>query len=252
MQFVFDLDGTLIFEGKKMSENITNTLLGLQTAGHTVTFASARSIRDMLPVLDQRLVDARLISANGAVIWEERQLRRFVGIDTDTFARMQSLLHSIGATYLVEASTDYAVVGNDAERYLPSYVHLAEASAKNVDELPFIGKILVLGCQDPTPLLEAIPTMNVTRHRHQGEARFDLTAKNVSKHQAFQSVCVEEFVVFGNDLNDIPLFIQANHSVIVGDFPPVHIHANEQVPITSRTEAALVETIQKLAEKYGT
>ena len=51
MQFVFDIDGTLCFDGKTIEPTIINALQTLIQQGHEVIFASARPIRDLLPVL---------------------------------------------------------------------------------------------------------------------------------------------------------------------------------------------------------
>ncbi|GAK00508.1 HAD family hydrolase [Geomicrobium sp. JCM 19055] len=97
MQFIFDLDGTIVFNGKKMSTLIADELVALKEYGHDVTFASARGIRDMLPVIDERLHNVRLIGANGAVVWENQKLRRYVDIDHETFRTVTAILQDIDA-----------------------------------------------------------------------------------------------------------------------------------------------------------
>lgn len=42
MNFVFDLDGTLCFNGKSIDKEIIDALQELKFAGHQVIFASAR------------------------------------------------------------------------------------------------------------------------------------------------------------------------------------------------------------------
>lgn len=51
MKFVFDLDGTICFKGQPVSEKILSALSKLTDQGHEVIFASARPIRDILPIL---------------------------------------------------------------------------------------------------------------------------------------------------------------------------------------------------------
>ena len=51
MIFVFDLDGTICFKGKPLSQEICAALDECIQIGHEVVFASARPIRDLLPVL---------------------------------------------------------------------------------------------------------------------------------------------------------------------------------------------------------
>ena len=42
MRFVFDIDGTLCFDGRLIDQTIIDTLLQLQHDGHELIFASAR------------------------------------------------------------------------------------------------------------------------------------------------------------------------------------------------------------------
>lgn len=69
MKFVFDLDGTICFKGKPLSVGIINALEACRQSGHEVIFASARPIRDLLPVLPED--DARI--SNGG---RKRSIRR--------------------------------------------------------------------------------------------------------------------------------------------------------------------------------
>ena len=45
MKFVFDLDGTLSFDGVTIDDEIKQVLLRAEEFGHEVAFASARSYR---------------------------------------------------------------------------------------------------------------------------------------------------------------------------------------------------------------
>ncbi|EGQ1321415.1 hypothetical protein DA471_03030 [Staphylococcus aureus] len=60
MKFVFDIDGTLCFDGRLIDQTIIDTLLQLQHAGHELIFASARPIRDLLPVLPSVFLSAHI------------------------------------------------------------------------------------------------------------------------------------------------------------------------------------------------
>lgn len=47
MKFVFDLDGTLSFDGVTIDDEIKQVLLRAEEFGHEVAFASARSYREI-------------------------------------------------------------------------------------------------------------------------------------------------------------------------------------------------------------
>lgn len=75
MRFVFDIDGTLCFDGRLIDQTIIDTLLQLQHDGHELIFASARPIRDLLPVLPSVFHQHTLIGANGAMISQHSNQR---------------------------------------------------------------------------------------------------------------------------------------------------------------------------------
>nr|WP_276605926.1 HAD hydrolase family protein [Pasteurella multocida] len=61
MIFVFDLDGTICFDGKQIPLDIQHALEQLMQKDHQLIFASARPIRDLLPLLNPKLQQAMLI-----------------------------------------------------------------------------------------------------------------------------------------------------------------------------------------------
>ncbi len=74
MNFVFDLDGTICFKGEPMSQDIVQALHAVEDDGHRVIFASARPIRDMLPVIHPSFHDHILIGGNGSLVASEQTI----------------------------------------------------------------------------------------------------------------------------------------------------------------------------------
>ncbi|MBE7342879.1 HAD family hydrolase [Staphylococcus haemolyticus] len=54
MNIVLDIDGTICFDGRQIDCKITDQLFSLHNIGHKIIFASARPIRDLLPVLPNK------------------------------------------------------------------------------------------------------------------------------------------------------------------------------------------------------
>ena len=67
MKFVFDLDGTLSFDGVTIDDEIKQVLLRAEEFGHEVAFASARSYRDYLGLLGDPLGQQLVIGLNGGL-----------------------------------------------------------------------------------------------------------------------------------------------------------------------------------------
>ncbi len=74
MIFVFDLDGTICFDGKQIPLDIQHALEQLMQKDHQLIFASARPIRDLLPLLNPKLQQAMLIGGNGAITQVNKQI----------------------------------------------------------------------------------------------------------------------------------------------------------------------------------
>lgn len=73
MNFIFDIDGTICFDGCSIDSSIKQRLFKLRQANHNVILASARPIRDLLPVIPE-FADDTLIGGNGSIISKNGQI----------------------------------------------------------------------------------------------------------------------------------------------------------------------------------
>ena len=74
MKFVFDLDGTLSFDGVTIDDEIKQVLLRAEEFGQEVASASARSYRDCLGLLGDPLSQQLVIGLNGGLANRQGQL----------------------------------------------------------------------------------------------------------------------------------------------------------------------------------
>ncbi|HEI6365700.1 TPA: HAD hydrolase family protein [Staphylococcus aureus] len=109
MRFVFDIDGTLCFDGRLIDQTIIDTLLQLQHDGHELIFASARPIRDLLPVLPSVFHQHTLIGANGAMISQQSKISVEYNIDITA----QNINKYTALQYIFDADVKYIAFGND-------------------------------------------------------------------------------------------------------------------------------------------
>src|SRR3954470_6444421 len=70
-----DLDGTLLNDSKKVSEQTAEALCGLPAAGVKVVIASARPPRSVRAIYRSLGLDTLQINYNGALIWDEPNQR---------------------------------------------------------------------------------------------------------------------------------------------------------------------------------
>lgn len=102
MNFVFDLDGTICFKGQPVSEKITCVIESLTRREHQVIFASARPIRDMLPVLHQRFYNYSMIGGNGSLIYKNGAIKKAHSFSPADVKNVLSLIQEFKADFLID------------------------------------------------------------------------------------------------------------------------------------------------------
>ena len=71
MKFVFDLDGTLCFDGMTMSIRLQKVLLTAPKYGHDIIFATARYYRDCLSILEGELNEFTVVGLNRGEVFKD-------------------------------------------------------------------------------------------------------------------------------------------------------------------------------------
>ncbi|MCA1054356.1 Cof-type HAD-IIB family hydrolase [Rossellomorea aquimaris] len=252
MKFVFDLDGTICFKGKPVSKKIVECLLEVASSGHEVIFASARPIRDMLPVLDSRLHGFTLIGGNGSLVYENRDLNDCTAFSAREIEGVISLMEEYEATYLVDSDWDYAYTGPTDHPIIQNLD--PEGLAKNVplEELSLIVKMLILTSSDYVELSRKLSELDMEVHEHGNERVLDISPPNINKWMALSKLGVREqdYIAFGNDANDISMFENAKVAVMIGEHGELSDVADEKIDLTGDVEDVIVGRIEELARKY--
>lgn len=187
MKFVFDIDGTLCFNGKSIDPSIVDALLQLQNSGHELIFASARPIRDLLPVLPEVFHQHTLIGANGAMFSQQSNISVIKPIQAYTYHHILRIIQKIDVA--------------------------------NIDT-PI--KIILLNIE-PSQITSILNELNEYHQEleiihHSNEFNIDITAQNINKYTALQYIYGKdvEYIAFGNDHNDIVMLQYATNGYIVG------------------------------------
>ncbi|PFJ70708.1 HAD-IIB family hydrolase [Bacillus nitratireducens] len=248
MKFVFDLDGTICFKGQPISERLLVTLEKLVAQGHEVIFASARPIRDLLPVLHERFHEYPMIGGNGSMIAIKGKIISTISFDEETLANIVQLIKNYNASYLIDGDWDYAYTGSATHPILNNLD--PEGRAKNVklDKLQSIVKILLLTSDNMEVVEEQLSNMNIVVHSHGNEGILDISPNGIDKWSGLQQLGVEEeeYIAFGNDANDITMFQHALYSVMIGESLELAPFSSEQLVLSDDVENILVQRINEL------
>ena len=248
MKLVFDLDGTICFRGKPLSESMVEVLDTAVSQGHEIIFASARPIRDLLPVLPLHMQRYSMVGGNGAFVAKAGNIVSTIHFDpwiADTIIR---LITEYEADYLIDSQWDYAYSGSH-EHPIRRNVD-PEQRAKNIrlHELNEIVKVVILYSNHKVQLLEELQKLPIVTYIHGDEGIIDISPKGVDKWVGLQQIGVEpqQYIAFGNDANDVSMFKHAHRSICVGEHDRLLQMATDKV---SSVEDQVVKKIMNLLEE---
>ncbi|MGE7890728.1 HAD-IIB family hydrolase [Bacillus cereus] len=224
MNFVFDLDGTLCFDGKSIDAEIIEALQELKLEGHRVIFASARPIRDLVPVIPKSFHEGLLVGGNGTFTYNHGQIQ-VTHFEQQILDKLNAVIHQHQLKYLADGQWDYAFTGDNAH---PIYRNIDKTNSKNIplEQLLPVCKLVLF--QPNEEVLEALEVFPVTVTHYKNEHAIDISPLGINKVSGLRRLNIQEFIAFGNDNNDLCLFEHAAHSVCVGN-NKVKCYAKENI-----------------------
>lgn len=240
MNFVFDIDGTICFDGKTIDKSIVETLHELSAHGHEVIFASARPIRDLVPVLPAPFHKGKLVGGNGCFVSENEEITSNYFL-LELKEELLKIIQKHQLTYLADGEWNYAFTGSMDH---PIYKNINHISAKNYPILE-LQKICKLVLFNPTPsVIEQLQQLPVSITHYRNEDAIDISPLGINKVSGLHKLYIEDFIAFGNDSNDQCMFEKARYSICVGD-NEVRQYASRQI---SKDDVA--KTILQLKDEY--
>ncbi|MGE7935183.1 HAD-IIB family hydrolase [Viridibacillus arvi] len=252
MRFVFDLDGTVCFKGQPVSNRILHSLSELTEVGIEVIFASARPIRDMLPVIDEAFHHYTMIGGNGSLISKEGKVIKSNSFSTNEINEIKNLINQCNATYLIDGDWNYAYTGPDTHPILQNLDPAKLAEMVSLDSLDSVVKVLFLTSNSMDELAEKLSELNVYVNKHSNENVLDISPSGINKWSALKTLGIKEntYIAFGNDANDISMFENALHTVMIGYHEQLAPLAKETISLSGDYEREIAEKILTLSKEY--
>lgn len=213
--FVFDLDGTIVFNGRAIEPKIKEKLLQLNQKA-TLIFASARPIRDMLPLLED-FPSCDLIGANGAMYRKNQQIQLTAFIPNQAIETCFQLIEAWNLDYIVDYAWDYSArISNPQNPILAKLdpEHLAEQVALSSENITKI--ILFNVTAQQAKELQLLTATTLLYHEEVKE--FLVTADKADKYSALKILIGKQpYIAFGNDHNDRTMLEKAEEGYVVGN-----------------------------------
>lgn len=252
MKFVFDLDGTLSFDGMTMDKHLQEVLLSAPSYGHEVIFATARSYRDSLGILEGNLAELAIVGLNGGTVHKQGNLVSQYSLHDEALQAILDLCRTYNIPYFIDNAFDYALQNPEQIPFISLVDPMHKAKAKSIQELSAPVKA-VLALAEHQDILEDIinqlaqPKSLDLIYQEQEKCLY-INPKGVTKASTVLNHFGPDYIAFGNDKNDIPLFREALYGVQIGDFPYLENYADEQLP----TDSCLIALrIKELFEKFS-
>lgn len=253
LKFIFDLDGTVCFKGQPISSRILHSLSELTQAEIEVIFASARPIRDMLPVIDEAFHHYTMIGGNGSLTSKEGRVIKSNSFSTDEINEIKNLIKQYNATYLIDGEWDYAYTGSDTHPILQNLDPAKLAKMVSLESLDSVVKVLFLTSNNMDELAEKLSKLNVYVNKHSNENVLDISPSGINKWSALKTLGIKEntYIAFGNDANDISMFENALHTVMIGYHEDLAPFAKETISLREDYEQGIAEKIIALSREYS-
>lgn len=252
MRFVFDLDGTLCFDGDNLPAPIRAALSDLLAMGHNLAFASARSYRDCLGILGQDLSQELVIGLNGGLAYEGGKLVYQEQLDHKSLELALAYCQTHDLSWFLDDAFDYACNKPEQVAFYPFVDPLGMAEQKSLVDLTEPTKLVIFFGDRPDlaePLMRQLDQLGSSAiFYHEEEKALYINPAGITKGATVERFCGKAFVAFGNDKNDIDFFKRASYAVQVGDYQPLTAFADQVVPAEAE---AVAQAIRDLVKRFS-
>ncbi|MCU5746974.1 HAD family hydrolase [Staphylococcus sp. SQ8-PEA] len=220
MIFVIDVDGTICFNGRFIEDVLHNELERLSRE-HRLIFASARPIRDLVPVV-KSFENLTLIGGNGAIISQNKEVSVIKSISTHEFEAIKKLILENNLEYIIDGSFDYSAKVTPDNKIYKQLDPDALANNVNIEDITEPIKVILVNLTDE--MFDYVKSNvenlkdNLSINYHEDDNNIDITAKDVNKYTTLRKVIdTEDYIAFGNDINDYELLKHAKKAYIIGE-----------------------------------
>lgn len=252
--YIFDMDGTILDENKRLSEEFVYTLSEMRKNKVLYTIASGRSYNLIEPYLKELNLKIPFIANNGATIYLGQKLifckyidRFYIGqvfkiiIQND----LTSIIYTNDKTLYFEGTTD---AKKFLERFNNNYISIEKnelmSIVQDIIKITFIEK----NVEKVETVKASLNSIGLAYKLDESEKNiYVLTNRNATKGLALKYLCnylnIEEIssIVFGDNYNDLSMFEVAGMSVAMKNAPNIVREKADKVTSYTNNENGVVQ-----------
>lgn len=245
MNFVFDIDGTICFDYKNLNQDAIWLLDRLKENGHQIIFASARPIRDLLPVLEEKYYNELLIGANGSMAYQKGSINKALLFDKKIADALVEFLNDRESIYVVDSTWNYMYNGDGSHRLMDFINAGGFAEQKRYEELENVMKITVLEDEDMDQLQAFLNEQGFETWMHPRGGTVDILPGVSNKYEALRKLGIENYVAMGNDTNDVEMLEHADVAIMVDFNEDLSEHSDVQISADENYRVQLEKVFAK-------
>lgn len=240
---VTDIDGTLIPKTQQVSDLTQAVLSKLQAQGHELYEATGRMLALARSITDQFTIPMGIISANGAVIAQADQIKTHL-LGQEAVVAAYDICDRLDLAMRLFTLTDTYHTSHDESALAHMRFLRKRVPASRMISLKSRADVLAIADQVTNGLaVNRVADNRLIQARRElmetglfslsasSETNIELIPRGISKATALKQVQqqlgidTEHTIVFGNGLNDIPMFETAATSVAMADAPQAVLDA---------------------------
>ncbi len=221
--FIFDLDGTIIFNNQFLSKDVEELLLKIKDEGHEIIFATGRPLREFKNVMPLWAHVHPLGLFSGVVSYHKDNLIRSNEIDSNHLSHIAEFCEANKHPFIMDSLTHYyhphmdnMVFGFLADT--KKEFHISDMSKFINNE---VYKVWVFDMEAHDYFSDYSKTNGLLIKHHSYDKCFDIVPLECNKYISvlpfIGEFTNEDIFAFGNDYNDYELFKHFNNSVLFGN-----------------------------------
>jgi HAD superfamily hydrolase (TIGR01484 family) len=254
--FVFDLDGTLVFNNRPLDKSIEESIHELLACGDEVVFATARAPRGVAHVLPASLLEQPTLFCNGALCLKGGQELFRRPLEPLISATIIDTLCQSGVAFQLEYGDRFYLHGDTKKfGHMLEYGYQPPPGGLDAQSRDGILKLVVAAGAEVWKSLEMLQDMlahiEVLVHEN---GYIELLHKHVNKFSSFEMLMQHDerlylvYVVFmGNDYNDFEMLVHASESLIIGTSMDAVRHVCRSTVVQNKPEE-----VTHLIRQYAT
>lgn len=221
--FIFDLDGTILFNDQPLCNTHEKLLEKIHVAGHEIIFASGRPVRDFHALMPEwthcfsMALFGGGISLKAGEVIQKKSVPRHNCVDLIEI----SLKHDY--PFILDNHAYYYHPDKSPELY--EFIDngiVSKYRVKSLDEIldNDIFKVFIINDIALPMFTEYVENTSLALHHHTRYKSFDILPNGVNKYAGISHILKSpenDVFVFGDDLNDYPLFTKFHNSILMGE-----------------------------------